>query len=186
MLTPDTPIAPFIRRLIVGAALVALPQVILARAADAASPPCPPPEANGPHAPQGMPEDPPPPPGMPPDDAAVPPGLRGLALSEAQRDAVFELLHAQQPTRRTLEKKARRALEALQRLAASDAFAARAARTLADDYAQAIAELAFNRAQCDAQLRTLLSAQQRQRLDAPPPDAPRPPPGAPGTTEAAH
>lgn len=169
----NPPLPAGIRRLIVGTALVALPQVLLARGPDAPSSPCPP-DAPGPHALF----DAPPPPAMPVDDAGVPPWMRGVELTEAQRDAIFERVHAQQPVRRALEKKAYRALEALQRLAASATFEARAARTLANDYAQAIAELAFNRAQHDAELRALLTAEQRQRIDTPPPGGPRPPPGA--------
>lgn len=165
-----SPVRSAIRRLIVGAALVALPQVLLARGTDVHSLPCPP-DAPGPHAIL----DAPPPPEMLPEGDGEPPWMRGLDLTEAQHDAIFELMHARQPARRTLEKKARRALETLQRLAASKTFDAGAARTLANDYAQAIAELAFNHAQHDAQLRALLTAEQRQRVDMPPAGGPQPP-----------
>ena len=164
---------PGIRNLIIAATLAALPQIVLAHGPAEPSFHCPP-EPSPPHGLIGAPGTA----GMPLDGTGEPPWLRGIDLSEKQRDALFDLMHAQQPVQRTLEKKALRALDGLRRLAATDSFDVKAARALANDYAQAVGELTFNRAQADAQLRALLTAEQRQRVDAPPAGGPRPPSGS--------
>ena len=129
------------KRIVIGAAVAALPQVLLARAPDAA----------------------PPPPGM----LHGLPLLQGVDLSETQQDTLFELVHAQIPVQRALEKKAVKALDELHRLSASEQFNAKQARALAEAYAQAQAQLTFNQAELESKLRALLTAEQRQQLDAP-------------------
>ena len=158
----------WIKRIVIGAAFTAfaaLPQVLLARGpnADDVPPPCPPdfavrgdaarlpPEMPG-HAVPGMPGRPFP--------------LHDVDLSESQQDAVFDLVHAQVPVQRTLEKKAAKALDELHRLGASDRFNAKQARALAETYAQAQAQLTFNQSELDSKLRALLTPEQRQQLDA--------------------
>ena len=162
----------WLKRIVIGAAVAALPQVLLARGPDAASPPPPP-------RPDFVELGAAPPPEM------VPPGmmhglpmLHGVDLSEAQQDAIFELVHAQIPGQRALEKKAAKALDELQRLSASKLFNARQARALADAYSQALAQQAFSRAELEAKLRALLTPEQRQQIDSPHPVQPGPhPPG---------
>lgn len=159
----------WIKRIVIGAAVAALPQVLLARGpnADEAPPPCPPDfveRGAAPLPPQGMP-------GIP--------LLHGLDLSEAQQDAVFDLVHAQIPVQRALDKKAAKAFDELHRLGASDRFNAKQARALADSYAQAQAQLAFNQAELDNKLRALLTPEQRQQLDAPRSAQPGPRPARP-------
>ena len=165
----------WIKRIVIGAAVAALPQVLLARGpnADDAPPPCAPgfversdatrlpPEIPG-HAAPGMPGRPFP--------------LHDVDLSESQQDAVFELVHAQIPAQRTLEKKTAKALDELHRLGAGDRFNAKQARALAETYAQAQAQLTFNQAELDSKLRAVLTPEQRQQLDArrPGPTGPHP------------
>ena len=153
----------WLRRIVIGAAVATLPQVLLARGPDAAPPP--PPDRPGCVEPGAAP--------LPPPAMAHPammhglPLLHGIELSEAQQDAVFELVHAQIPDHRALEKKAVKALDELQRLSASEKFNAKQARALAETYAQAQAQLMFNQAELESRLRALLTPAQRQQLDAP-------------------
>jgi len=154
----------WLKRIVIGAAVAALPQVLLARGPD---------------------DVPPPHPLYPPDfvEHGAAPGmaqglslLHGVELSEAQEDAVFELIHAKIPAQRTLERKAAKALDELHRLSTSERFDTRQARTLADTYAQAQAQLSFNQAELDSKLRALLTPEQRQQLDAPRHERPGPRP----------
>lgn len=174
-----------IKQLVVAAALAALPQVLLAHGPSVANTnadDAPPPHARVDTAPDqdacgGRPLPPEMPgPGMPPGEgpllppevtklAELPP-LHRVALSEAQHDALFAIMHAQAPVQRELEKKARKALDELRRVGQSTPFNARQARALADTLAQAQAQLAYNRAEVDSKLRALLSAEQRQKLDS--------------------
>ena len=155
----------WIKRIVIGAAVAALPQVLLARGpnADDLPPPCPADFVERGGAPQFPPE-------MPGHAAPGQPGrplpLHDVDLSESQQDAVFDLIHAQLPAQRALEKKAAKSLDELHRLGASDRFNARQARALAEAYAQAQAQLTFNQAELDSKLRALLTPEQRQQLDA--------------------
>ena len=165
----------WLNRIVIGAAVAALPQVLLARGPDAASLP-PPPRPDF----VELGEAPLPPPEMVhPGMVHGLPMLHGVDLSEAQQDAVFELVHAQIPGQRALEKKAAKALDELQRLSASEQFNARQARSLADAYSQAQAQQAFNRAELAAKLRALLTPEQRQQIDSPHPAQPGPRPTKP-------
>ena len=154
----------WLKRIVIGAAVAALPQVLLARGPDDVPPPHPlyPPDfVEYGAAPQGRPG--PEAPGMMPGL----PMLHGVELSEAQQDKVFDLVHAQIPVQRTLERKAAKALDELHRLGTSERFDTRQARALAETYAQAQAQLSFNQAELDSKLRALLTPEQRQQLDAP-------------------
>ena len=164
----------WLKRIVIGAAVAALPQVLLARGPDAAS-----------HPPPARPDfvEPGTAP-LPPPEMVHPgmmhglPMLHGVDLSEAQQDAIFGLVHAQIPGQRALEKKTAKALDELQRLSASKLFNARQARALADAYSQALAQQAFSRAELEAKLRALLTPEQRQQIDSPHPVQPGPhPPG---------
>ena len=167
----------WIKRIVIGAAVAALPQVLLARGPNAdEAPPCPPDFVERGGAAQF-------PPGMPGNGPLGQPGrpfpLHGVDLTEPQQDAVFDLVHAQLPAQRTLEKKAAKALDELYRLGASDRFNAKQARALAETYAQAQAQLTFNQAELDSKLRALLTPEQRQQLDAHRPTQPGPHPAKP-------
>ena len=151
----------WIKRIIIGTAVAALPQVLLARGPDRAEMPGCPPDAVQ----RGAP---PPPMGGHAVHTMIPgqPFLPGVELTDAQQDAIFELMHAQAPARRELGKKADKALDELQRQGTAEHFNAKQARAFADAYAQALAQLEFNRAEGDAKLRALLTPEQRQSLAA--------------------
>jgi len=160
----------WIKRIFIGTAIAALPQVLLARgpAVDDGPQACPPP----PFARCGSL---PPPPGMPAGLLSSPPFLDGIELTDTQQDALFELQQAQASVERLLERKAAKALDELRRLSAKERFNAGQARVLADSYAQAQAQLLFNQAELDSKVRALLTAEQRQQIAAPrpPQDGPR-------------
>lgn len=153
----------WLKRIVIGAAVAALPQVLLARGPDAASPP---PLARPGCVDPGAAPLPPPAMGHPGMIGELAVG-HGVDLSEAQQDGVFELVHAQIPVQRALEKKAAKALDELHRLSASEQFNAKQARALAETYAQTQAQLTFNQAELESKLRALLTPEQRQQLDAP-------------------
>ncbi|HET6720558.1 MAG TPA: periplasmic heavy metal sensor, partial [Rhodocyclaceae bacterium] len=71
------------------------------------------------------------------------PLLRGLDLSDEQRDRIFELRHAQEPRQREQMKQLRASREALQALSRADSFDAAQARTLADQHAKAVGAMAL-------------------------------------------
>ena len=100
--------------------------------------------------------------GMP--GAGMPPHLRGLNLNEAQRDKVFELMHAHEPSMRDKAKSLRRAEEDLRALLASPDFSEAKARALADVSAKAMFELTLARARMDRQIFELLTLEQRRQL----------------------
>lgn len=107
-------------------------------------------------------------------EAGLPPGFQSLALSEAQQDKIFAILHAQAPARRNLNRDVRKAREALREQARAEAFDAKRARDLADALGKAVAEEALLRARSEQQVLAVLTAEQRQRL------AQTPEPGEPG------
>lgn len=93
------------------------------------------------------------------------PFLRGIALSEAQEDRLFAILHAQAPQLREQEKIERKALDALDAMRASgrvdDAQAAAQARALG----QAIAAQELLRVRTAAQVMALLTPQQKEAIE---------------------
>jgi Spy/CpxP family protein refolding chaperone len=95
----------------------------------------------------------------------LPPFLRGLELTEAQRDKIFELHHAIAPRQRELFKAVKSSREALHNLAHGDNFDAKQARQLADNHAKAVAELALLHAETGAKIRALLTPEQRKQAD---------------------
>ena len=99
------------------------------------------------------------------EDAMPPvPMLRGLTLTESQRDKVFTIFHAQAPTLRENIKAARRAQEDLQRLALSARFDEAKAKSLAESCARSIGTLALLRAEGEHEIYALLTEEQRQQL----------------------
>lgn len=152
----------WMKRLATGAAVIALPLAVMAHGPMADAPQnCPPtPHPGRPMAlpPLGMlPEGPPP--------GAMPPYLRRLELTEAQQDKLFSLMHQQAPNEREQLKAAFKAMEELRRLSASDRFDVRQARALAEAQAQALAQVALMHAELDANVRALLTPEQRKELD---------------------
>lgn len=95
----------------------------------------------------------------------LPPFLRGLELTEAQRDKIFELQHAVAPRERELLKTVRSSRDALHQLAHGDGFDAKEARRLAEQHAKAVGELALLHAETGAKLRAVLTPEQRKQAD---------------------
>lgn len=90
--------------------------------------------------------------------------LRGLNLTEAQRDKVFEVMHAQAPLTREKAKAHQAAEEALRKLAAGPDYNEAKARGLADTLGKSVAEMALVRAKADRQIFDILTPEQRQQL----------------------
>jgi Spy/CpxP family protein refolding chaperone len=99
-------------------------------------------------------------PGMPPG----PPWLRGLALTEAQQDKVFAILHAQMPALRERMRELHKAREALQQAARTDRFDEARATALADAVSRATAAVELMRARSDAAIWQVLTPEQRRQV----------------------
>jgi len=93
------------------------------------------------------------------------PFLRGIALSEAQEDRLFAILHAQAPQLREQEKLEIKALDALDAMRASgrvdDAQATAQARALG----QAVAAQELLHVRTAAQVMALLTPQQKEAIE---------------------
>jgi len=92
-------------------------------------------------------------------------GLRGLNLTEAQRDQVFKIHHDQASAVHEQMKVVERSRQDLRQLAMADRFDEARARQIADTQAKALANLAVMRAQTMARVREILTPEQRQQLD---------------------
>src|SRR5450432_514732 len=100
------------------------------------------------------------------DDPLPPmPMLRGLSLTDAQRDNIFAILHAQVPALRENAKAARRAQDDLQRLVMSTNYDKATAKLLADTGARALGGLALLRADAEHQIYAMLTADQREEME---------------------
>lgn len=94
----------------------------------------------------------------------MPPYLRGLSLSEAQRDKVFAIMHAQAPVMRDKAKAVQRAEADLRNLAMAPDYSETRARTLADASARAMAEMTLARLATDRQVLEVLTPEQRKQM----------------------
>ena len=104
----------------------------------------------------------------------MPPHLRGLNLTEAQRDKVFEIMHAQAPVMREKGKAVFKAEADLRALTASPDYSDAKARSLADAAAKAMAEMTLARAKAERQVFEVLTPEQRKQLaEMKPSDEPR-------------
>ena len=95
----------------------------------------------------------------------TPPFLRGIDLSDAQHDKIFSIMHQQEPSLREQAKAARKAHDALHKLASSGQYEEAKARTLADSGARAMAEIALLHARADQQIHALLTPEQRKQAE---------------------
>jgi Spy/CpxP family protein refolding chaperone len=93
--------------------------------------------------------------------------LRGLDLTQAQRDQVFKIFHEQAPVMREHANAAREAGRELRLAATSPNFDRARARALADQQAKAMAEMAFLRADAMSRVVAVLTPEQRQKLQEP-------------------
>jgi len=89
--------------------------------------------------------------------------LRGLGLTEAQQDAIFNLHHAQAPQLREQMKALGKAREALHALSRSDAFDEQRAAAAAADVGRISATIELMRARTEAAVWKLLTPEQRQQ-----------------------
>jgi protein CpxP len=90
--------------------------------------------------------------------------VHGLNLSEAQRDRLFELRHAQAPALREQGKVIREAYRELRTLSLSDAYDETKANEISDRGAKAAAEIARLRARAANEVWKLLTPEQREKL----------------------
>jgi periplasmic protein CpxP/Spy len=91
--------------------------------------------------------------------------LRGLDLTEVQRDQVFKIFHEQEPAVHEQMKQVRQARAALMKLAAAPSFDESRARQAADAQAKALSALAVMHAQTVHRVRDILTPEQRARMD---------------------
>ena len=94
----------------------------------------------------------------------MPPYLRQLDLSEAQRDRVFEIMHGQAPAMREKVKAVRSAEESLRKLVVSTEYTEPKVRELSDGAARATADLPLARAKVEHQISEMLTVEQRSQL----------------------
>ncbi len=109
------------------------------------------------------------PPPMPGDPGAfkegpLPPHLRGLNLSQAQRDRIFAVLQAQAPAMRARSREAREARAELHEMAMSAEYDEVMANWLAAVQAKALTELALLRARADHEIHQVLTPEQRKEF----------------------
>jgi Spy/CpxP family protein refolding chaperone len=90
--------------------------------------------------------------------------LRDLGLTEAQRDKIFQLMHAQAPAMRDKAKEMYKARAELRKLAFSAEYDEAKVKALADAAAAAQAEMAQMRARLEHQIYQSLTAEQRKRV----------------------
>ncbi|WP_181376127.1 Spy/CpxP family protein refolding chaperone [Novimethylophilus kurashikiensis] len=95
-------------------------------------------------------------------EGPLPPFLHGLDLTESQRDAVFDILHAQAPMLRDRMKALRKGEEALRGLTLSMSYDEDKVRELLEENSENLAELTKLRIQGEHRIYTLLTAEQRK------------------------
>ena len=94
----------------------------------------------------------------------MPPHLRDLNLNEAQRDKIFEIMHAQAPLMRDKAKAVRKAEDELRALSSASDYSEARARALADTAAKAMSEMTLARARAERQVFEVLTPEQRKQL----------------------
>jgi periplasmic protein CpxP/Spy len=92
-----------------------------------------------------------------------PMGMPGVHLSEAQRDKMFAIMHAQAPQMHELGKAVHQAHEAMRTLAQSDSFDEAKAAALSQQLGTAVAAMALQHAKVQAQTHALLTPEQRKQ-----------------------
>lgn len=91
--------------------------------------------------------------------------LRGLDLTDAQRDQIFQIRYAQMPEMRAQRKAARAARKALRELALAPQYDAAKAKAAADAYAKASAQIALMRVDATYKTLAVLTPEQRKKLE---------------------
>lgn len=95
----------------------------------------------------------------------MPPFVRELKLTEAQRDQIFKIMHEQAPAMREKAKEARKARTDLRALTFSGNYDEAKVKALAETEAQAMAALTQLRAAGANQIYQLLTPEQRKKAD---------------------
>ncbi len=90
--------------------------------------------------------------------------LRGLDLTEAQRDKLFELRHAQMPAMREHRKAVRAARQGLRELGAAESFDAERAKGYAEQLGLAVAAMALQKTTLHQAMLAVLTDEQRAEL----------------------
>jgi len=91
--------------------------------------------------------------------------MRGLNLTEQQRDQIFKIHHESVPAMREQMKQVQKARMDLRQVAMADKFDEAKARQAADAQAKAMANMAVMRAQTMNRVRQVLTPEQRQKMD---------------------
>ena len=91
--------------------------------------------------------------------------LRGLDLTDAQRDQIFQIHYAQMPEMRAQRMAARTARKELRDLALAPEYDAAKAKAAADTYAKASAQLALMRVDSMRKVLAVLTPEQRKQLE---------------------
>ncbi|GEM_PF-458465 len=112
-------------------------------------------------------------PGMGMGGDGLPRYLHRLNLSEAQRDRIFDIMHAQAPTLRNNAKALYQARSELRALSSTPDFSEAKAKALADAFAAASGEMALTRAKTERLVFEALTPEQRQQLAELKAEAPR-------------
>ncbi|USX24512.1 periplasmic heavy metal sensor [Oxalobacteraceae bacterium OTU3CINTB1] len=91
--------------------------------------------------------------------------LRSVALSEAQDDKVFAILHEEKPYLREQAKAAAKAQEALREMAGAEKYDDAKAAALAQAAATAMANISLQRVRTEQKLLAVLTPEQRKKLE---------------------
>ncbi|MES2256925.1 MAG: Spy/CpxP family protein refolding chaperone [Pseudomonadota bacterium] len=94
-----------------------------------------------------------------------PPFLHGLALSEAQQDKVFAILHAQAPYLREQGKALQKSQQALHAMGSAAQYDDAKAVALAQAAAQAMSNLTLQHVRSEQKLLAVLTPEQRKQFD---------------------
>jgi Spy/CpxP family protein refolding chaperone len=92
-------------------------------------------------------------------------GLRGLNLTEEQRDKIFDIRHAQEPAVRAKFKELREARSNLEALTHAPTYDEAKVRALTDKSAAVMAELARMHARTEHQIYQILTPEQRKQFE---------------------
>ncbi|MBU6271657.1 MAG: Spy/CpxP family protein refolding chaperone [Betaproteobacteria bacterium] len=92
--------------------------------------------------------------------------LRGVRLSDAQRDQVFTLMHQQAPAMRDKAKALGKTRQELRALALSPQFDEARAKALSDGLAAGLADMAMTRARTANAVWQLLTPEQKSQVEA--------------------
>jgi len=94
----------------------------------------------------------------------IPPYLRGVDLTEAQRDKLFNLMYAQLPTMREQGKLRHKTMQELRALSNAESFDDAKAQQLAAQLATLEKDMVLARARNDAKVFAILTPEQRQQV----------------------